>query len=122
MSETWFSAVCCNILIRRAFKTRKPRDSHLAFLSAGMFFLATTLNVPALDPAEQPSNYIVAHWGTDEGLPHNQVRCLFQTRDGYLWIGTQQGLVRFDGLTFTIFNLHNTPALPDNIITSFAET
>jgi ligand-binding sensor domain-containing protein/signal transduction histidine kinase len=121
MSETRFSAFCCNIN-RPAFKIRKPRVSHLAFLSAAMLFLATTLNLRALDPAEQPSNYIIAHWGTEEGLPHNVVRCLFQTRDGYLWIGTQQGLVRFDGLTFTVFNQHNTSALPDNLITCFAET
>ena len=122
MSDTRFSAVCCKISNRRAFKNRKSRVGRLAFLSAAMFFLAATLNLLALDPAEQPSNYIVAHWGTDEGLPHNQVRCIFQTHDGYLWIGTQQGLARFDGLTFTIFNEHNTPALPNNIITSFAET
>jgi ligand-binding sensor domain-containing protein/signal transduction histidine kinase len=122
MSETRFSAVWCNILIRPAFKTRKARVGRLAFLPAWMFFLATTLNVAALDPAEQPSKYIAAHWGTDEGLPHNQVRCIFQTHDGYLWIGTQQGLARFDGLSFTLFNQHNTPALPHNLITSFAET
>jgi ligand-binding sensor domain-containing protein/signal transduction histidine kinase len=122
MSETRFSAVCCNISIRRAFKIRKARIGRPAFLSAAIFLLATTLSVRALDPAEQPSKYIVAHWGTDEGLPHNQVRCIFQTRDGYLWIGTQQGLARFDGLTFTLYNEHNTPELPHNLITSFAET
>src|SRR6516225_4801402 len=101
MSEPRFTAIWCNILIRPAFKTQKARAGRLTFLSAWMFLLATTLRVAALDPAEQPSKYIVAHWGTDEGLPHNQVRCIFQTRDGYLWIGTQQGLARFDGLTFT---------------------
>ncbi len=122
MSETRFSAVCCKISNRAAFKTRKARVGLLAFFPAAMFFLTTALNVQALDPAEKPANYIVAHWGTDEGLPHNQVRCLFQTSDGYLWIGTQQGLVRFDGLTFTVFNQHNTSALPDNLITCFAET
>src|SRR5579871_4081267 len=120
MSETWYSAFCCNISIR-AFNTRKARVG-LAFLSAWMFFLATALNVQALDPAEKPSNYIVAHWGTEEGLPHNQIRCIYQTHDGYIWVGTQQGLVRFDGLTITVFNERNTSALPDNLITCFAET
>src|SRR5262249_31284204 len=119
MSETRFSAVCWNISSFPAFNNRKAWVG-LPFLA--MLFLATTLNVPALDPAEKPSDYIVAHWGTDEGLPHNQVRCIFQTRDGYLWIGTQQGLARFDGLTFTPFSQHDTPVLPDNLITSFAET
>jgi len=76
----------------------------------------------ALDPAEKPANYIAAHWDTEDGLPHNLVRCIFQTRDGYLWVGTQQGLARFDGLTFTVFNQHNTPEISSTIITSFAET
>ncbi len=76
----------------------------------------------ALNPAEEPANYIVRHWDTEDGLPHNAIKQIFQTRDGYLWVGTQQGLARFDGLTFTIFTSHNTPELPDNQITSFAET
>ena len=39
----------------------------------------------ALDPTEKPENYIVAHWDTEDGLPHNSARQIFQTRDGYLW-------------------------------------
>jgi ligand-binding sensor domain-containing protein/signal transduction histidine kinase len=76
----------------------------------------------ALDPNPKPSDYIAAHWDTEDGLPHNFVRCIYQTREGYLWIGTEQGLARFDGLKFTIFNQHNTPAIHNNLITSFAET
>ena len=76
----------------------------------------------ALNPAEKPANYIVGHWDTEDGLPHNSVKQLFQTRDGYLWIGTQQGLARFDGLSFTVFNRSNTPGIPNSQITSFAET
>ncbi|MDR3458331.1 MAG: two-component regulator propeller domain-containing protein [Verrucomicrobiae bacterium] len=78
--------------------------------------------VRALEPADLSGDFIAAHWDTEDGLPHNLIRCIFQTRDGYLWIGTQQGLARFDGLAFTVFNRHNTPALQNNIITSFAET
>jgi len=84
-------------------------------------FLATAVSrALALDPAENPANYVVAHWDTDDGLPHNEVRCIIQTRDGYLWVGTQQGLARFDGLTFTVFNTHNS-GLPNNLIAAFAE-
>jgi ligand-binding sensor domain-containing protein len=75
-----------------------------------------------LTPTETPAAYISAHWDTEDGLPHNNVRCILQTRDGYLWVGTQQGLARFDGLSFTVFNQHNTPALHNNRITSLAET
>src|SRR5262245_65262427 len=104
------------------FTARMARAGLRPWIPAALILATTISNAPALDPAEQPANYIVAHWDTEDGLPHNQVRCIFQTRDGYLWVGTQQGLARFDGLTFTIFNQHNTPAFPNNLITSFAET
>src|SRR5438309_1671343 len=76
----------------------------------------------ALNPTENPSAYIVNHWDAEEGLPHNAIKQIFQTHDGYLWVGTMQGLARFDGLTFTTFNQHNTPGFPNNQITAFAET
>ncbi len=80
------------------------------------------LPLRALNPAENPSDYIVGHWDTEDGLPHNSVKQLFQTHDGYLWIGTQQGLARFDGLRLTTFTNHNTPGLTGNQIVSLAET
>ena len=55
-------------------------------------------------------------WTMDEGLPQNSVTSLAQTPDGYLWIGTLGGLVRFDGARFTIFDLTTTPELPSNRI------
>jgi len=60
--------------------------------------------------------FIVDVWGTADGLPQSSVIALTQTRDGYLWLGTLNGLVRFDGNTFTRFNVNNTPGLPDNRI------
>jgi signal transduction histidine kinase/ligand-binding sensor domain-containing protein/CheY-like chemotaxis protein len=50
-------------------------------------------------------------WQTQNGLPTNGVRALVQTRDGYLWIGTEAGLVRFDGAAFTVFDRNSKPAL-----------
>ena len=76
----------------------------------------------ALNPDEKPADFMVAHWDTEDGLPHNSVKQLFQTSDGYLWIGTGYGLARFDGLTFTVFTSNNTPEIANNQITSFAET
>ena len=76
----------------------------------------------ALNPAEDPADYSASHWDTEDGLPHNTIKQIFQSRDGYIWVGTQQGLARFDGLTFTIFTTHNTPSFPGNQITAFAET
>lgn len=47
-----------------------------------------------------------------EGLPDSHITSLAQTPDGYLWLGTRRGLVRFDGLSATLYSPQNTPALP----------
>jgi signal transduction histidine kinase/ligand-binding sensor domain-containing protein len=60
-------------------------------------------------------------WTADSGLPQNSVRAIVQTRDGYLWVGTLDGLARFDGVRFTVFNRANTPALPSNGVLSLYE-
>ena len=62
--------------------------------------------------AESP--FSVDVWGTGDGLPQSSVIALAQTHDGYLWLGTLNGLVRFDGKSFTRFNVNNTPGLPGN--------
>lgn len=48
---------------------------------------------------------VVRSWGTAAGLPQNTVNCIVQTRDGYLWLGTREGLARFDGVRFTTYGL-----------------
>jgi signal transduction histidine kinase/ligand-binding sensor domain-containing protein len=50
------------------------------------------------------SAYLSDVWQTEDGLPHNAVQAIVQTRDGYLWLGTPGGLVRFDGVRFRVFN------------------
>jgi ligand-binding sensor domain-containing protein len=58
------------------------------------------------------SEYIVDTWETEDGLPGNSATAIVQTADGYLWFGTFNGLVRFDGVHFEVFDPKNTPALP----------
>ncbi len=58
-----------------------------------------------------PAQYRFDHWTADNGLPQNSVRDIVQTRDGYLWLATLDGLVRFDGVRFTVFRLVHTPTL-----------
>ncbi len=61
---------------------------------------AIVMNASAADPAR----YSVRSWQADEGLPHNSVRAIAQTPDGYLWVGSENGLARFDGIRFTPFD------------------
>jgi ligand-binding sensor domain-containing protein/signal transduction histidine kinase len=70
----------------------------------------------AAETAQSVSPFIVDSWSSEEGLPDNEVISVIQTRDGYLWLGTLHGLVRFDGIHFTIFNVNNTPELPGSRI------
>ena len=60
-------------------------------------------------------------WSTDEGLPENSVHQVFQSRDGYLWLATEAGVVRFDGSTFRIFSHETNPAFSSNDISAIAQ-
>jgi ligand-binding sensor domain-containing protein len=60
------------------------------------------------------AKYYFDSWATDSGLPQNSCNAILQTRDGYLWIATADGLVRYDGARFTVFNQGNTPGINDN--------
>src|ERR1017187_10802834 len=60
--------------------------------------------------------FIVDSWSNEEGLPQSSVISVIQTRDGYLWLGTLRGLVRFDGIHFTVFDENNTPGLDSSRI------
>ncbi len=66
--------------------------------------------------------YSVDTWGTEQGLlPEVSVIAMTQTRDGYLWLGTLNGLVRFDGVRFTVFDESNTPKLESSPIVRLFE-
>lgn len=57
----------------------------------------------------------------EQGLPENQVQCLLQGRDGYVWIGTRKGLARFDGLKFAVFDRSNTSFIESDDFRFLAE-
>ena len=67
------------------------------------------------------SPFLIDVWEADEGLPENVVLAITQSREGYLWVGTLNGLVRFDGMRFTVFDENNTPGLPGSRIVSLFE-
>ena len=86
----------------------------------GVFFIFSCLppNVFSLDSDKPLTQYIRTVWTNDEGLPQNSAFSIVQTPDGYLWFGTLAGLVRFDGIEFTVFDQSNTPELSSDSITA----
>src|SRR4051812_1597591 len=62
-------------------------------------------------PLALVDNYRIDNWTTEEGLPENSINSITQTGDGYLWLATGDGLARFDGVRFAVFNRDNSPAL-----------
>jgi len=79
----------------------------------GLLWLALSFAGPsyAVDPNRAMSQYIHDRWGAEQGFPRGPVYAIAQSSDGYLWIGTQAGLVRFDGLNFRL--LQDVPGLPN---------
>src|SRR6266699_2428472 len=66
-------------------------------------------------------SYRIRSWKAEDGLPQNSVTSILQTRDGYLWLGTFNGMARFDGVQFKVLEPGNTPGLPSNRILSLFE-
>jgi ligand-binding sensor domain-containing protein/signal transduction histidine kinase len=66
--------------------------------------------------------YVATSWDNDSGLPQNSVQAMVQTRDGYLWVGTQFGLARFDGVHFTVYDTNNVPELKGRNISALVES
>ncbi len=64
------------------------------------------------------ANYTTRVWQTQDGLPQQTVQAVAQTQDGFLWIGTTAGLLRFDGSRFVTFDRSNTPAIEENSVFS----
>ncbi|MEO7793741.1 MAG: protein kinase [Thermoanaerobaculia bacterium] len=86
----------------------------LASFLAGMFL--GSAGAVALDPQRLLTQLKVQVWGTAEGLPSLSISAVAQTPDGYLWVGTTEGLARFDGSRFVVFDRSNTPAFRLNEI------
>ncbi|HEU5070986.1 MAG TPA: two-component regulator propeller domain-containing protein [Verrucomicrobiae bacterium] len=89
------------------------------FIVLALLALRGWLAGAAEAPSEAP--FIVDVWGTsarrpEKRLPQSSVISIIQAHDGYLWLGTLNGLVRFDGNRFTPFDESNTPGLPNNAI------
>jgi signal transduction histidine kinase/ligand-binding sensor domain-containing protein len=75
-----------------------------------------------LVPSTPLANYGRQSWVMENGLPQNTVQALLQTKGGFVWLGTEVGLIRFDGNSFETFDKSSRPALPGNDVRCLMET
>jgi ligand-binding sensor domain-containing protein/signal transduction histidine kinase len=92
-------------------------------LALGFVIVCETLLAVATNtPSVGPKGYTLNSWQAEDGLPQMTPTAITQTRDGYLWVGTFNGLSRFDGVRFTSFTVKNTPEfLSDHIVHLFED-
>ena len=74
-------------------------------------FALVPFRSPALDPNQSVFQYNCLSWSRHNGLPVNNVYAIAQTKDGYLWLGTSIGLIRFDGVDFSLIGAPPAPEL-----------
>lgn len=102
---------------------RYPKQTTALGLVMLVLLGSTSLSLRAQSiPFEIHPAFRVQHWTVADGLPVNNVKDILQTNDGYLWIATFDGLVRFDGLRFVVFNASNSPGLTTNRIIELYES
>lgn len=97
--------------------TRRARAASALFATIAL----ASSPAAALDPQKALTQYGRDSFSTAQGLPQNSVLSLVQTKDGYLWLATYEGLVRFDGVKFTVFDKQNTPELKASWVTALHE-
>lgn len=85
----------------------------------GAIILITLFWYPlwGLDPDKPVDYYLLDQWEIAEGIPSNTILSIVQTPDGYLWIATGKGLIRFDGMKFSVIDF-----IEDNSIDSMKNT
>jgi signal transduction histidine kinase/ligand-binding sensor domain-containing protein len=98
------------------------RVDALWHLLAIAILLGCGLLAHGLEPSTPLANYGRQTWVMENGLPQNTVQALLQTKDGFVWLGTEVGLVRFDGNGFQVFDKNSAPALPGNDVRCLLET
>jgi ligand-binding sensor domain-containing protein len=95
--------------------------SRAALLALACLAVSVRPATADLSPEKPIRQYARTIWEASAGLPQNSVQALLQTRDGYVWLGTEEGLVRFDGERFEVFNRSTTPELPGRDVKALFE-
>ncbi|MGH9606515.1 MAG: ligand-binding sensor domain-containing protein, partial [Terracidiphilus sp.] len=94
----------------------KPKKRTIRSLFSIAALLLGTTGLWAVEPATPLAELSRQSWVLENGLPQNTVQALAQTSDGFIWLGTEVGLVRFDGTSFQVFDRSSAPAMPGNDI------
>ncbi|HEX3685552.1 MAG TPA: two-component regulator propeller domain-containing protein [Bryobacteraceae bacterium] len=100
---------CTSAYVRRSTGSLRLQPAlRVLLLCAALWFFIPGRAFASLDPSQPIAQNLHRIWQTGQGLPQNSVLSFAQTPDGYLWFGTEEGLVRFDGVRFTVFDKHNS--------------
>src|SRR5262245_17258559 len=86
-----------------------------------LFFFFSSVLCLALNPERLLTQAVSEIWTKDQGLPAGRIGRIIQSQDGYLWLATESGLARFDGITFTIFDSGNTSAFETDAVNEVVE-
>src|SRR3984885_4309138 len=96
---------------------RKVQFYTASALAASLLAVAPALL--ALNPHKALTQYSRGVWTQAQGLPQDTIRAITQTTDGYLWLGSDEGLRSFDGYDFITFTKADS-SLPNNSVTTLA--
>lgn len=105
---------------RQGSKTPRFKEEIYSLLILCVFapLLLCSNSISSLAQSSDSIPYSRRVWRNVDGLPEDFAQALAQTPEGYLWIGTSGGLVRFDGTSFVVFNRENVPAFQDDSVYS----
>jgi ligand-binding sensor domain-containing protein len=81
-------------------------------IRSGALIALIATSVMAFDPRSPTSNFIRSDFTVEDGLPSNVVNAIVQTRNGFLWVGTDAGLVSFNGRRFISIEFRSPPRSP----------
>ena len=108
----------CYVAESGPFQGRRLRRLWLTLLPLLAVIVASSAQ--GLDRRKEITQYVQTTLTDKNGLPQNSTRCITQTKDGYIWFGTEEGLARFDGLHVTVFDTLHSSGLKDNYVNALA--
>ena len=97
---------------------RRPPGPLPLFSACAAALVLLVLPAWSLDPYRALTQYLRRSWTSDQGLPQNSVQAIAQTPDGFVWLATQEGLARFDGVEFEVHSAATDPAFSVNNVQS----